>query len=180
MQGQDLYWVKENYPHLRDTEFADSLSDNGPMKIDLLTGSDSIWNFFNGATRGWGSVECCPVAVSTTIGWVLSGPVKNLPKERLLSLHFSQTHVLRVDSRSNDTLYEDFDKLRDLDCIGIREKDTVLEAFEKNVSFQGGRYSVHLPCLASQVAARQLREQCSEIELTSEAIKKRPRGPKRI
>ena len=120
------------------------------------------------------------MAVSTTIGWVLSGPVKNLPKERLLSLHFSQTHVLRVDSRSNDTLYEDFDKLWDLDCIGIREKDTVLEAFEKNVSFQGGIYSVHLPCLASQVAARQLREQCSEIELTSEAIKKRPRGPKRI
>ena len=129
---------------------------------------------------GGGSVECCPVGVSTTIGWVLSGPVKNLPKERLSSILFLQTHVLRVDSRSNYTLYEDFDKLWDLDCIGIREKDTVLEAFEKNVSFQGGRYSVYLPCLAPQVAARQLREKCSEIELTSEAIKKRPRGPKRI
>ena len=120
------------------------------------------------------------MAVSTTVGWLLSGPVKNLPKERLPSIQFSQTHVLGVDSRSNDTLYEDFEKLWDLDCIGIREKDTVLEAFEKNVSFPGGIYSVHLPCLAPQVAARQLREQCSEIELTIEAIKKRPRGPKRI
>ena len=132
------------------------------MKIDLLTGSDSIWNFFNGATRGWGSVECCPVAVSTTIGWVLSDPVKNLPKERLPSIQFSQTHVLGVDSRSNDTLYKDFEKLWDLDCIGIRE-DTVLEAFEKNVSFEDGRYSVHLPCLAPQVAARQLRESVARL-----------------
>ena len=88
---------------------ADSLSDNGPMKIELLIGSDYIWNFFNGG--GGGSVEFGPVAVSTTTGWVLSGPVKNLPKERLSSIQFSQTHVLRVDSRSNDTLNEDFEKL---------------------------------------------------------------------
>ena len=53
--------------------------------------------------------------------------------------------MLRVDSRSTNTLYEDFEKLWDLDSIGIREKDTVHEAFEKNVSFQDGRYSVHLP-----------------------------------
>ena len=85
------------------------------------------------------------MSVSTTVGWVLSGPVKNLPKERLSSIQFSSTHVLRVDSRSNDTLYEDFEKLWDLDSIGIREKDTVLEAFEKNVSFQRGRYSVLVP-----------------------------------
>ena len=99
--------MKENYPHLREIEFADSLSDNGPMKIDLLIGSDYIWNFFNGSTiRGEESVECGPVAVSTTVGWVPSGPVKNLPKERLSSIQFSSTHVLRVDSRSNDTLYD--------------------------------------------------------------------------
>ena len=146
LQWQDLSWVKENYPHLRDIEFADSLSDNGPMKIDLLIGSDYIWNFFDGSTiRGEESAESGPVAVSTTVGWVLSGPVKNLPKEKLSSIQFSSTHVLRVDSSSNDTLYEDFEKLWDLDSIGIREKDTVHEAFEKNVSFQDGKYSVHLP-----------------------------------
>ena len=39
----------------------------------------------------------------------------------------------------------DFEKLWDLDSIAIREKDTVLEAFEKNVNFQDGRCSVHLP-----------------------------------
>ncbi|XP_068724219.1 uncharacterized protein [Montipora capricornis] len=116
------------------------------MKIDLLIGSDYIWNFFDGSTiRGEESAESGPVAVSTTFGWVLSGPVINLPKEKLSSIQFSSTHVLRVDSSSNDTLYEDFEKLWDLDSIGIREKDTVHEAFEKIVSFQDGKYSVHLP-----------------------------------
>ena len=67
------------------------------------------------------------MAVSTTVAWVLSGPVKNLPKERLSSIQFSWTHVLRFDSRSNDTLQEDFEKLWDLDSIGIREKDTAHE-----------------------------------------------------
>ena len=85
------------------------------------------------------------MAVSTTVGWVLSCPVKNFPKERLWSIQLSSIHVLRVDSRRNDTLYADFEKLWNLDSIGIREKDTVLEAFERDVTFQGGRYSLHLP-----------------------------------
>ena len=31
------------------------------------------------------------------------------------------------------------------DSVGIRDRDTVHEAFEKNLSFKNGRYSVHLP-----------------------------------
>ena len=57
LQGQDLNWVKENYLHLREIEFADSLSDNGSMKIDLLIGSDYIWNFFNGSTIKGGGIS---------------------------------------------------------------------------------------------------------------------------
>jgi len=86
------------------------------------------------------------VAVSTTVRWVLSGPVRNLPKERLSSIQFQSTHVLRVDSGSSDyTLYKDFERLWDLGSIGIREKDTVHEVLEKNVSFEDGKYSVYLP-----------------------------------
>lgn len=60
------------------------------------------------------------MAVSTTVGWVLSGPVGNLPKERLSSIQFQSTHVLRVDSgNSDDTLCKDFEELWDLDSIGI-------------------------------------------------------------
>ena len=136
------------------------------MQIDLLIGSHYIWNFFDGKTiRGEESGQGCPVAVSTTVGWVLSGPVGNLPKERLSSIQFQSTHVLRVDSaNSDDTMYKDFEKLWDLDSIGIREKNTVYEAFEKNVSFEDGRYCVYLPWKEHH-------------KLLPEAFKKRHRNP---
>jgi len=99
-QGQDLHWVKETYPRLRDIDFTDTCFNGGPMQIDLLIGSDYIWNFFDGKTiRGEKSGQGGPVAVSTKAGWVLSGPIENLPQERLSSIQFSSTHVLRIDSR---------------------------------------------------------------------------------
>ena len=33
------------------------------------------------------------MAVSTKVGWVLSGTVENLPREKLSSIQFSSTHV---------------------------------------------------------------------------------------
>ena len=54
--------------------------------------------------------------------------------------------MLREDTSNNkDSLYEDFEKLWDLDSIGIQEGHTVQEAFEKNIRFEDGKYSVHLP-----------------------------------
>ena len=111
LQGQDLSWVKENYPR---SSMAARKGGRNQLKV-------------------------VQVAVSTTVAWVLSDPVKNFPKERLSSIQFSPTHVLRVDSGSNDTLHEDFEKLWELDSIGIREKDLVHTAFERNVSFKDGK-----------------------------------------
>ena len=63
-----------------------------------------------------------------------------------ISIQFSSTHVLRTESRVvDDTLQGDLDRLWDLDSVGIRDKDTVLEAFEKNLNFEDGKYLVHLP-----------------------------------
>ena len=50
---------------------------------DLLIGSDCIWYFFDGISmtyRGKESGKGGPVAVSTKVGWVLSGQVENLPR----------------------------------------------------------------------------------------------------
>ena len=68
---------------------------------------------------------------------MLSGPVENLPRDKLSSIQFSSTHVLRTESKVvDDTLLGDLDRLWDLDSVGIRDKHTVLEAFEKNLGFE--------------------------------------------
>ena len=50
--------------------------------VYLLIGSDCIWYFFDGISatyRGKKLGQGGPVAVSTKVGWVLSGQVENLP-----------------------------------------------------------------------------------------------------
>ena len=79
------------------------------------------------------------------IGWVFSGPLENLPREKRSSVQFSSTHVLRTESKVvDDTLQGDLDRLWDLDSVSIRDKDTVLAAFENNLSFEDGKNLVHL------------------------------------
>jgi len=100
------------------------------------------------ARQYWGkeSGQGGRVAVSMKLGWVLSGPVENLPQERLSSIQVSSTHVLRIDVReTEDTLRTDLQRLWDLDSVSIQYRDTAHEALVKNLSFKDGNYSVHLP-----------------------------------
>lgn len=87
LQGEA--WVKATYPSLRDIEVADACPDNSPTHVDLLIGSDYIWNFFDGQTI-WGRSQV-KVVHPTKGGWVLSGPVENLPREKLRSIQFCLT-----------------------------------------------------------------------------------------
>ena len=107
----------------------------------MLNGLDYIWNFFDG--KAILRVELRQhdvVAVFTKVGWVLLGPVENLPREKLSSIQFASTCLLRVDCRgTDDDLQKDLQRLWDLDSVGIRDKHTVSEAFEKDLSFKDGK-----------------------------------------
>ena len=52
---------------------ADSTNGQGELNIDLLVGADYNWQFMNGRVIRGGASD--PVAVSTKLGFVLSGPV---------------------------------------------------------------------------------------------------------
>ena len=139
--------LKKRYLSLKNIEFADECPASSTMQSDFLTGSDCIWDFFDcKSIRGEESVQGDPLAVSTKVGWVLSGPVENLPREKLSIIQFSSTHVLRTESKVvDDTLQGDLPgRLWDLDSVGIRDKDTLLEAFENNLNFEDRKYLVHL------------------------------------
>ena len=133
LQGQDLEWVKKRYPSLKNIEFADVCPASNTMQIDLLIGSDYIWDFFDGkSVRGEESGQGGPVAVSTKVGWVLSGPVENLPREKLSRIQFSSTHVLRTESRVVDyTLQGDLDRLWDLDSVAFEIRILFLKPLKR-------------------------------------------------
>lgn len=66
--------VKNDYPHLRGLWFSDVCQTKVELVIDLLIGSDYLWEFQKGRTIRGESEE--PVAVETELGWVISGPLK--------------------------------------------------------------------------------------------------------
>lgn len=148
---QNISGVKEKYNHLANLILADQRTTNETVDVDILIGSDHMWEFLTGETKRG---ERGPIATKTEFGWVLSGPVEvKHAQTKLSSVNFVNTHVLRTSSAQmhveleddNSLLKEDIHKLWDLDSIGIREKTSVLESFEENVSIQDGRYKVKLP-----------------------------------
>ena len=64
--------VKNDFPHLRDLWFSDVCRTKDELEIDLLIGSDYLWEFQKGRTVR-GEPEK-PIAVETELGRVLSGP----------------------------------------------------------------------------------------------------------
>ena len=66
--------VKKLYPHLHMIYFSDVSRFEDKLNIQILIGSDFQWEFMEGEEIRGGPHE--PVAVKTTLGWVLSGPLK--------------------------------------------------------------------------------------------------------
>ena len=75
LKDQSAQLAQQSYGHLVDLELANCPSVDCGSEVDILIGNDIYWCFFTGdLKRG----EFGPVAMKTTLGWVLSGP---LPQE---------------------------------------------------------------------------------------------------
>ena len=132
--------IKKNYSHLNKIVFSDT-TDQELLDVDILCGSDYLWNFQMGEAIRGGPGE--PVAVRTTLGWVLSGQIKS---EKLLindSVNVNLVHDTLTSSRRE--IESSFHKLWDLDSLGIKENDRVHEDVIDHIEFTGERYSVRLP-----------------------------------
>ena len=129
---------KKDYPHLHNVYFSDVSKNEDMLPVDILVGSNFFWEFQMGETIRGGPHE--PVAVNTTLGWVLSGPVKG-------NFTTDANGNFVVDSTKQEKMQidEEDHKLWDLDSLGIREKNEVHEQLIDEIFFTGTRYSVRLP-----------------------------------
>ena len=131
--------VKKLYPHLHMIYFSDVSRFEDKLNIQILIGSDFQWEFMEGEEIRGGPHE--PVAVKTTLGWVLSGPLKG---EKFDSSPQCSVNLLPCEPSAKG-IEEQVNKLWDLDSLGIRPKDNVHEALLDDIVFTGERYSVSLP-----------------------------------
>ena len=97
IQRQSVQWAKQNYKHLANLQLADDCLSDSHVDIEILIESDNTWRFMLGEVRR-GKTGDYPVAVSTVLGWVLSGPAGKVPGHKLCRVNLNATHVLRIDS----------------------------------------------------------------------------------
>ena len=70
--------VNIDYTHLDGLELADSSNDNDSDSIDILIGADHYWDVVTGdIVRG----ESGPTAISSKLGWLLSGRTESNGKD---------------------------------------------------------------------------------------------------
>eukprot|EP00111_Clytia_hemisphaerica_P012697 TCONS_00037364-protein len=137
--------AQKNYKHLKGLELADSNSQKF-INIDILIGSNFYWSFIDGRRVVKGRLGE-PVAISSNLGFILSGAVQNNDETDCLT-----THVLKVSVSDDEKLNELVEKFWDLESLGIKNSefdmktdDLVCEKFEQSIQFENGRYKVQLP-----------------------------------
>ena len=139
IQNGHLELVKGEYPHLKGLWFSDVCKELDELEIDVLVGTDYLWNFQKDCTIRGKPDE--PVAVETELGWVLSGPMRQQRSDEV-----TPTQVNLVTSVRDEKMDSEVQKLWDLETLGIQSlKGGVQEEFSENISFEEGRYSVKLP-----------------------------------
>ncbi|XP_053392072.1 uncharacterized protein LOC128554787 [Mercenaria mercenaria] len=121
-------------PHLRNLKLAHPVIDEDQFDISLLIGADHYWSIVivsNQTIRGNG-----PTAVSSSIGYLLSGPVETT------SVMTQSCFALNVNT--------DKDRFWKLESIGIIPEDDQgkdkLQTYQENaIKFNDGKYEAKLP-----------------------------------
>ncbi|XP_066926364.1 uncharacterized protein [Clytia hemisphaerica] len=133
---QNTVECQKRFEHLKGLKLADPNHEKA-IDIDILIGSNFYWDFIHteGAVTGKSGQ---PIALSSSLGYVLSGPADL--KEKISSgIFFS--HVLKAVISENDRLSETVDKFWDLESLGIKcenfdtEKREFVKEFENSLKF---------------------------------------------
>ena len=133
-----LHLVKHEYMHLKDLWMSDVCKGRVSLEIDVLIGADNLWAFQSGKVLQ-GRVDE-PVAVETSLGWVLSGPMKGCDVDGGVNVNLV-TH----ENVSSMNFEGEVQRMWDLETLGIREGNDVHEALIDKIRFNGVRYVVELP-----------------------------------
>ena len=147
ISNQSINLHQHQYSHLQSLKLADDITHSPDLHIDLLIGADYYWSLISGEVVRSDSGSG-PVALSTKLGYVLSGPVQGESCTNESTVNLSETHVLRVVSEvvQENTLEQDIKTFWDLESLGIKSNEpAVYDKFLNDITFDGDRYEFRLP-----------------------------------
>ena len=112
LKNQLIKFAQQNYPHLKNLNFADLGTGSGEM--DLLIGSDYLWEFVSGKVKCDSGDE--PRGIDTVFCYVLSGPVANA--EGVVMNHQNQSSIttIHVSLTLERSHFDHFDGAMNINC----------------------------------------------------------------
>ena len=107
----------------------------------MLIGLELYWDLVTGETiQG----QCGPMAISTKLGWVLSGPAETVEGDKpTVSLTTQTLQVNTVGDEEPDAVLRSFWELESLGLQG--PDDSVHDRFISSITLKEKRYEVSLP-----------------------------------
>jgi len=133
-----------DHPHLVGLELADD-PDQPRDRIDVLIGSDFYWDIVTGEMK---MGEKGPIALSSRLGWLLSGPIESMAVANLASSYMIVVEGMGKDDTpmNNDQLTELLKRFWETESLGVNEIDTNgNDNFISNIEFIDGHYQISLP-----------------------------------
>ena len=141
LSNQRTKVAKSRYKHLKNLYLADFVDGSIDLTVSVLIGSDCYFNFMSGrCIRG---VEESPVALESSIGWVLSGPMER--GGRCSAANVVTTQVMRAGVSVEERLDDQLRRFWEVESVGEHSDDDVIRKFEKDITFNGNRYVTKLP-----------------------------------
>ena len=109
----------DHFSHLQELDLANCpyLEDDSDA-INVLIGTDHYWDIVTGDISREGNG---PVAISSRLGWLLSGPARNQIKE---SPHTATYLGLTEPMNTKDELTAQLQQFWDIESIGISKEST--------------------------------------------------------
>ena len=153
--------VNTSHAHLEGLELADYDDDDKGDTIDILIGADHYWDVITGdVVRG----ENGPTAISSKLGWLLSGQVPTSVESEdptvsnlILTGEPFETSRYSNAQRNDDKIVDSLKRFWETESIGItdyQQESSGNSNFIRDIRFTGERYEVRLPW----------KEECLEIE----------------
>ena len=101
VENQQINLAQERYEHLEKLPLADDNPESLPMEIDILIGANHYWDFINQRiVRGHENQG--PVAISSKLGYILSGTFGNLSPDHASNSSIVSTHFLKIETQFSD------------------------------------------------------------------------------
>ena len=136
----------QQFEHLSGLPLADDL-ESPRENIDVLIGSDFYWDIVTGDIKMGSSG---PIAISSKLGWLLSGPIESSSVVNLVSSHVIITEGVKgADISTDSNLTELLKQFWETESLGITQHELENrddeQIFLQDIKFKTGHYEVDLP-----------------------------------